>query len=135
MKIDNQIRPHAGSHRDIQCMGQFDNQDADWHIFSTSGAAALDSSFRPSAPKVLGPIAVIRCMEHDMKDNFGTEHYLYLEAEAMALSIATIRKAMGKANPSDFPTGSPRWGLEMEEFAQDVQRALDGALGQSAFGA
>jgi hypothetical protein len=73
-------------------------------------------------------------MDHDMKNDFGADHYLYLEAEALALSIAIIRKAMGKTNPSDFPAGSPRWRLQMKEFGEDVQRALDGALGHSALG-
>jgi hypothetical protein len=64
-------------------------------------------------------------MENDNKKAFGPSHYLYGEAEALSLSIAAIRKAMGKANPADFLTNSPEWSRSMEEFVQDLWWALD----------
>jgi hypothetical protein len=56
----------------------------------------------------------------------GPGHPRYLEARALALSIAAIRKAQGKRNPADYVVGSPGWETGDEEFARDVLRALGG---------
>jgi hypothetical protein len=48
----------------------------------------------------------------------------HLEARALALSVATIRKARGKRNPADYAVGSPDWEAEDEDFARDLLRAL-----------
>jgi hypothetical protein len=48
----------------------------------------------------------------------------YLEAQALALSVATIRKAQGKSNPVDYAVGSPDWERHDEDFARDVLRIL-----------
>lgn len=57
---------------------------------------------------------------------FGPEDSQYLEARALALSVAAIRKAQGKRNPVDYAVGSPDWETADEEFARDVLRILDG---------
>ncbi|MEW6347021.1 MAG: hypothetical protein AB1704_40850 [Pseudomonadota bacterium] len=57
---------------------------------------------------------------------FGPEDSQYLEARALALSIAAIRKAQGKKNPVDYAVGSPDWETADEDFARDVLRILDG---------
>lgn len=57
---------------------------------------------------------------------FGPWHPRYLEARALALSIAAIRKAQGKRNPADYAVGSPGWEAGDEEFARDLLRALGG---------
>jgi hypothetical protein len=44
----------------------------------------------------------------------------YLEAKALALSVATTRKARGKGNPSDFSVDSEERQLALLEFASDV---------------
>jgi hypothetical protein len=48
----------------------------------------------------------------------------YLEARALALSIAAIRKAQGKKNPVDYAVGSPDWERVDEDFARDILRIL-----------
>lgn len=57
---------------------------------------------------------------------FGPDHPEYLEARALALSIAAIRKAQGKRNPVDYAVGSPDWEIADEDFARDVLRVLSG---------
>ena len=51
---------------------------------------------------------------------------LYQEAEALSLSVATIRKARGKKNPQDFAVNSPEWHQTCHEFAHDILTALGG---------
>jgi hypothetical protein len=60
-----------------------------------------------------GP-AEIQCMENNKQIAFGLGHYFCGEAEALSLSIAAIRKEIGKANPTDFVTKSPDWSRSME---------------------
>lgn len=50
---------------------------------------------------------------------------LYLEARALSLSVAAIRKASGKKNPQDFPVDCPEWQQSCAEFANDVLAALE----------
>lgn len=56
---------------------------------------------------------------------FGSADSQYLEARALALSIAAIRKAQGKRNPVDYAVGSPDWETADEDFARDLLRILD----------
>lgn len=51
---------------------------------------------------------------------------LYKEAEALSLSVATIRNARGKKNPRDFAVNSPEWHQTCHEFANDILGALGG---------
>ena len=53
---------------------------------------------------------------------------LYLEAKALGLTIAAIRRARGKKNPQDFCVDSPEWQQSCAEFANDVRTALDTGL-------
>ncbi|WP_244818684.1 hypothetical protein [Caballeronia sp. Lep1P3] len=50
---------------------------------------------------------------------------LYLEARALSLSVAAIRKARGKKNPQDFPIDCPEWHQSCAEFAYDVLAVLE----------
>jgi hypothetical protein len=59
---------------------------------------------------------------------FGPAHPRYLQARALALSVAAIRKARGKKNPDNYLIDSPGWLAVGEDFARDVLRALDGDL-------
>ena len=47
------------------------------------------------------------------------------EAQALALTVATIRRARGKPNPKDYPVDSSEWHDIAEDFARDVVRALE----------
>lgn len=49
---------------------------------------------------------------------------LYLEAKALSMSVAAIRKARGKMNPHDVAVDSPDWYQAYREFADDVLAAL-----------
>ena len=76
--------------------------------------------------KVCADQADILAMNDEQSIPFGPGHPQYLEARALALSIAAIRKAQGKRNPVDFAVGSPDWERAGEDFARDVLRILSG---------
>jgi hypothetical protein len=76
--------------------------------------------------KVCAITADIPVMEDEPHVPFGPGHPRYLQARALALSVAAIRKAQGKKNPDDYPIGSPGWLEVGEDFARDVLRALSG---------
>ena len=76
--------------------------------------------------KVCAKQADILAMNDEQSFPFGPGHPQYLEARALALSIAAIRKAQGKRNPVDFAVGSPDWERAGEDFARDVLRILSG---------
>ncbi|WP_118179969.1 hypothetical protein [Paraburkholderia phosphatilytica] len=63
-------------------------------------------------------------MDNEKREHFGPADPLYMEAEALGLSVAAIRKAQGKKNPSDCEVGSPAWMNANEEFARDLLWAL-----------
>lgn len=48
----------------------------------------------------------------------------YQHARALSLSVGAIRKAQGKKNPTDFTVGTIEWHAAVEDFAEDVLRAL-----------
>jgi hypothetical protein len=49
---------------------------------------------------------------------------IWAEARALEASIRAIRRAQGKRNPEDFPSGRPESLAVMEEFARDISRVL-----------
>ncbi|WP_250502389.1 hypothetical protein [Caballeronia sp. AZ7_KS35] len=51
---------------------------------------------------------------------------LLVEARALALTVATLRRARGKLNPEDCLLASPEWHVIIEEFARDVLHAVVG---------
>jgi hypothetical protein len=57
---------------------------------------------------------------------------LFEEARALALALVAIRRAQGKANPADFPVGTPEWIAVIQDFAEDVLRAPVGNLARFA---
>ena len=65
-------------------------------------------------------------MDDKYSTPFRPEDPQYLEARALALSIAAIRKAQGKRNPVDYAVGSPDWETADEDFARDILRILGG---------
>jgi hypothetical protein len=74
--------------------------------------------------KVCEKQADILAMDNKHSTPFGPQNPQYLEARALALSIAAIRKAQGKRNPVDYAVGSPDWETADEEFARDILRIL-----------
>jgi hypothetical protein len=82
------------------------------------------SEIRVTRTKVCAEQADILAMNDEQSIPFGPGHPQYLEARALALSIAAIRKAQGKRNPVDFVVGSPDWERAGEDFARDVLRVL-----------
>jgi hypothetical protein len=80
----------------------------------------------PVHAKVCAITADIPVMEDEPHVPFGPGHPRYLQARALALSVAAIRKAQGKKNPDNYPIGSPGWLEVDEDFARDVLRALGG---------
>ncbi|SAL06893.1 hypothetical protein AWB78_08304 [Caballeronia calidae] len=49
---------------------------------------------------------------------------LYAEARALAGSIAAIRRATGKMNPTDLQEGSEEWERVCLDFVNDLRWAL-----------
>ena len=76
--------------------------------------------------KVCAELADILAMNNEHFIPFGAEDPQYLEARALALSIAAIRKAQGKRNPVDYAVGSPDWATADEDFARDILPILGG---------
>ncbi|MGF7129293.1 hypothetical protein P3T40_000760 [Paraburkholderia sp. EB58] len=79
-----------------------------------------------SVTKVCAEQADILAMNDEYFIPFGPDHPQYLEARALALSIAAIRKAQGKRNPVDYAVGSPDWETADQDFARDILRILGG---------
>jgi hypothetical protein len=77
-----------------------------------------------SNAKVCAEPADILEMNNEQSIPFGPDQAQYLEAQALALSVAAIRKAQGKQNPGDYAVGSPGWAARDEDFARDVLRIL-----------
>ena len=76
--------------------------------------------------KVCAELADILAMSDEHSIPFRPYDQPYLEARALALSIAAIRKAQGKRNPVDYAVGSPGWATADEDFARDILRILGG---------
>lgn len=89
----------------------------------------MRSAWRVSGrAKVCGITADIPKMKDEPFVPFGPGHRRYLQARALALSVAAIRKAQGKKNPDSYPIGSPGWREVDEDFARDALRALGADL-------
>ena len=76
--------------------------------------------------KVCAELADILAMRDEFIIPFEPQDSQYLEARALALSVAAIRKAQGKRNPVDYAVGSPDWETADEDFARDILRILGG---------
>jgi hypothetical protein len=48
----------------------------------------------------------------------------FQRARALSLSVGAIRKAQGKKCPGDFPVGTVEWHAVVEDFANDVLKAM-----------
>jgi hypothetical protein len=63
-------------------------------------------------------------MENELTPPPGSNDPDFLRARALSLSVGAIRKAQGKKCPGDFPLGSVEWHAAVEDFANDVLKAL-----------
>jgi hypothetical protein len=63
-------------------------------------------------------------MDKDQQPFVDSSDPHFQHARALSVSIGAIRRAQGKCNPEDFPVGSLEWHFAIEEFAEDVLRAL-----------
>jgi hypothetical protein len=63
-------------------------------------------------------------MENELTPLPGSDDPDFLRARALSLSVGAIRKAQGKKCPGDFPVGSVEWHATVEDFANDVLKAL-----------
>jgi len=80
--------------------------------------------FRQIYPKVFSPNAESRCMDHEINPPADSNDPTFLRARALSLSVGAIRKAQGKKCPGDFPVGTIEWHAVVEEFADDVLKAM-----------
>ncbi|WP_235024872.1 hypothetical protein [Caballeronia arvi] len=64
-------------------------------------------------------------MKDDQRPSPAWRGALMAEAHALALTVATIRRARGKPNPEDYAVDSPEWHEIAADFARDVLRMLE----------
>ncbi|WP_438393323.1 hypothetical protein [Caballeronia sp. DA-9] len=74
--------------------------------------------------KVLVAVAESPSMEHEMNPADDRNDPTFLRARALSISVGAIRKAQGKASPADFPVGTVEWHAIVEDFANDVLKAM-----------
>lgn len=77
----------------------------------------------------------LRCCDKTLRDAMKTPldpvygpDDLNFNARTISLAVSTIRRAQGKLLPRDCQEGTTEWRIAMEEFAQDVMRALEALL-------
>ncbi|SOE67186.1 hypothetical protein SAMN05414139_02987 [Burkholderia sp. D7] len=63
-------------------------------------------------------------MDHKINPPADPNDPTFLRARALSLSVGAIRKAQGKKCPGDFPVGTIEWHAVVEEFADDVLKAM-----------
>jgi hypothetical protein len=63
-------------------------------------------------------------MEQEQQFPSGPDDPMFMEARAISLSVAAMRRARGIRNPSDYEVGSPEWHAAMHEFAEEVMQAI-----------
>ena len=80
--------------------------------------------FRQIHPKVFSPAAESPSMDHEINPPADSNDPTFLRARALSLSVGAIRKAQGKKCPGDFPVGTIEWHAVVEEFANDVLKAM-----------
>ncbi|WP_241201925.1 MULTISPECIES: hypothetical protein [unclassified Caballeronia] len=80
--------------------------------------------FRQIHPKVFPPAAESPSMDHEINPPADSNDPTFLRARALSLSVGAIRKAQGKKCPGDFPVGTIEWHAVVEEFANDVLKAM-----------
>jgi hypothetical protein len=68
-------------------------------------------------------------MEQEQQFPAAPDDPMFMEARAISLSVAAMRRARGITNPSDCEVGTPEWHAAMHEFAEDVMEAIGSRLG------
>ncbi|CAN7239872.1 hypothetical protein [Caballeronia sp. 15715] len=63
-------------------------------------------------------------MDHEINQPADSNDPTFQRARALSLSVGAIRKAQGKKCPGDFPVGTIEWHAVVEEFANDVLKAM-----------
>jgi hypothetical protein len=63
-------------------------------------------------------------MENEINPPDNSNDPDFQRARALSLTVGAIRKAQGKKCPGDFPIGSMEWHATVEDFANDVLRAM-----------
>lgn len=99
------------------------NRDFSGHLRSPSKNHQNVASGRES-PKVSSPQAENQAMENELNPADNSNDPDYQRARALSLSVGAIRKAQGKKSPGDFPIGSVEWHATVEDFANDVLKAM-----------
>jgi len=74
--------------------------------------------------KVFLAVAESPSMNHEMNLADDSNDPTFLRARALSISVGAIRKAQGKASPADFPVGTLEWHAVVEDFANDVLKAM-----------
>lgn len=76
------------------------------------------------APKVLLAEAENQAMENEINPPDNSHDPDFQRARALSLTVGAIRKAQGKKCPGDYPIGSIEWHKTVEDFANDVLKAM-----------
>ena len=63
-------------------------------------------------------------MENEINPPDNSEDPDFQRARALSLTVGAIRKAQGKKCPGDFSIGSIEWHACVEDFANDVLKAM-----------
>jgi hypothetical protein len=74
--------------------------------------------------KVLLTVAESPSMDYENNSANPSNDPTFLRARALSISVGAIRKAQGKASPADFPVGTIEWHATVEDFANDVLKAM-----------
>jgi hypothetical protein len=77
-----------------------------------------------NSAKVFPAEAESNTMDHEITPPADSNDPTFLRARALSLSVGAIRKAQGKKCPGDFPVGTIEWHAVVEDFANDVLKAM-----------
>ncbi|CAH2783541.1 MAG: hypothetical protein CBCREVIR_0866, partial [Candidatus Burkholderia crenata] len=80
--------------------------------------------FNPTPPFSVGFAPPLTNIEATCVETRAYNDPTFLRARALSLSVGAIRKAQGKKCPGDFPVGTIEWHAVVEEFADDVLKAM-----------
>ena len=90
---------------------------------NTRPRSEMSRGHRPN-PKVSAYDAENLPMENEIYPPDSSNDPDFQRARVLSLSVGAIRKAQGKKSPGDFPVGSVEWHVTVEDFANDVLKAM-----------